>query len=94
MAASTMSSALMTAQVNLGTASRSPFAGGRCLTARVCVPLPSRRSGSVAVKALFTRNKQADVSGRPSTPSVAGQTECVLCYRERTPGGVCAFWCL
>ena len=91
MAASPVSSAPMT--VNIGTASRSPFAGGRCLTARVCVPLPCRRSGSVAVKALFTRNKQADVSGRTSTPSIAGQTARVLCCRKGTSHGECAVWC-
>ena len=90
MAASTMSTALMTAKVKLGTASRSPFAGGRCLTARVCVPLPSRRSGSVAVKALFTRNKQADVSGGPSTPSFAGADSlCTVSNWEDSTRSVC-----
>ena len=53
----TMTSALITTPAKTGTASRSPFAGGRSLVmpARPCTPAAARCS--VVVKALFTRNK-------------------------------------
>jgi len=53
----TMTSALITTPARTGTASRSAFAGGRSLVlpARPCTPAAARCS--VAVKALFTRNK-------------------------------------
>lgn len=52
-----MSSTMINAKINLGTASRSPFAGGRSLLlpARQCPHAPARYG--VVVKALFTRNK-------------------------------------
>lgn len=62
-----MSSVLINTNSSLGTASRSPFAGGRALRARVCTPA---RRASGAVTALFTRNK-TDVSFTCQSPTLA-----------------------
>ena len=68
MAATTMSSVPSNTKLSLGTASRSPFAGGRALPARVCTPATARRASVAVTKALFTRNK-SDVSFSHQAPT-------------------------
>ncbi len=63
-----MSSVPSNTKLSLGTASRSPFAGGRALPARVCTPATARRASVAVTKALFTRNK-SDVSFSHQAPT-------------------------